>query len=84
MGKYDLLEDFWKLCEQYFGCIDVKPILEKLLVTMFVTYTGRYLHGELPRIWKSSQLQRWNNCLAFNNRRKVYSAAALYGSVARC
>ena len=22
MGKYDLLEDFWKLCEQYFGYID--------------------------------------------------------------
>ena len=29
MGKYDLLEDFWKLCEQYFGYIDVKPTLEK-------------------------------------------------------
>ena len=38
MEKYDLLEDFWKLCEQYFGYVDVKPTLEKLLVTMFVNF----------------------------------------------
>lgn len=65
MGKYDLLEDFWKLCEQYFGYIDVKPTLEKLLVTMFVTYTGRYLHGELPKVWKSFQSYKGGTIIAF-------------------
>ncbi len=65
MGKYDLLEDFWKLCEQYFGYIDVKPTLEKLLVTMFVTYTGRYLHGELPKTWKSFQSYKGGTIIAF-------------------
>ena len=65
MGKYDLLEDFWKLCEQYFGYIDVKPTLEKLLVTMFVTYTGRYLHGELPKAWKSFQSYKGGTIIAF-------------------
>ena len=65
MGKYDLLEDFWKLCEQYFGYIDMKPTLEKLLVTMFVTYTGRYLHGELPKAWKSFQSYKGGTIIAF-------------------
>ena len=65
MGKYDLLEDFWKLCEQYFGYIDMKPTLEKLLVTMFVTYTGRYLHGELPKTWKSFQSYKGGTIIAF-------------------
>ena len=39
--KYDLLDSFWKLCEQQFGYTDVKPTLEKLMVTMFVTATAR-------------------------------------------
>ncbi len=65
MEKYDLQEDFWKLCEQYFGYIDGKPTLEKLLVTMFVTYTGRYLHGELPREWKSFQSYKGGTIIAF-------------------
>lgn len=38
--KYGLMGDFWKLCEQHFGYADVKPTLEKLVVTMFVTYTA--------------------------------------------
>ena len=50
--KYGLLDDFWKLCEQHFGYTDVKPTLEKLVVTMFVTYTAKYIGGELPKPWK--------------------------------
>ena len=41
--KYGLLDDFWKLCEQHFGYTDVKPTLEKLIVTMFGTYTAKYV-----------------------------------------
>ena len=40
--KYDLLTAFWQLCEQHFGYTDIKPSLERLLVTLFVTYTGRW------------------------------------------
>ena len=43
--KYGLLDDFWKLCEQHFGYTDVKPTLEKLIVTMFVTYTAKYVEA---------------------------------------
>ena len=45
--KYDLLSAFWQLCEQHFGYTDTKPSLERLLVTLLVTYTGRYVQAEL-------------------------------------
>ena len=35
--KYELLGAFWRFCEEQFGYTDVKPTLEKLVVTMFVT-----------------------------------------------
>lgn len=65
MEKYDLLPTFWKLCEQQFGYTDVKPTLEKLLVTMFVTYTHRYLHCDVPAAWKSFVSYKSGNIIAF-------------------
>ena len=50
--KYGLLDDFWKLCEQHFGYTDVGRHWKKLVVTMFVTYTAKYIGGELPKPWK--------------------------------
>ena len=63
--KYDLLAAFWRLCEEQFGYTDVKPTLEKLAITMFVTYTERYLHGELPQAWKSFVSYKSGNIIAF-------------------
>ncbi|WP_366924740.1 BREX-1 system phosphatase PglZ type A [Metallumcola ferriviriculae] len=63
--KYDLLSAFWRLCEEQFGYADVKPTLEKLVVTMFVTYTERYVHGELPQAWKSFVSYKSGNIIAF-------------------
>jgi len=63
--KYDLLSAFWQLCEEQFGYTDVKPTLEKLAVTLFVTYTERYLHGELPQAWKSFVSFKSGNIIAF-------------------
>lgn len=65
LEKYDLLGAFWRLCEEQFGCTDVKPTLEKLVVTMFVTYTERYLHGELPQAWRSFVSYKSGNIIAF-------------------
>ena len=39
--KYDLLPAFWKFCEQQFGYNDNKPTLEKLVVTLFITYADK-------------------------------------------
>lgn len=63
--KYDLLPAFWRLCEDQFGYTDVKPTLEKLVVTMFVTYTERYLHGDLPQSWRSFVSYKSGTIIAF-------------------
>lgn len=63
--KYGLLGDFWKLCEQHFGYADVKPTLEKLVVTMFVTYTAKYVPSELPKPWKAFSSYKAGNIIAF-------------------
>lgn len=63
--KYDLLASFWKLCEQHFGYTDVKPTLERLLMTLFVTYTARYVQAELPVAWKSFVSYKAGNIIAF-------------------
>ena len=63
--RYDLLDAFWKLCEQHFGYTDVKPTLEKLIVAMFVTYTAKYIGAELPKPWKMFQSYKSGNIIAF-------------------
>jgi uncharacterized protein (TIGR02687 family) len=63
--KYDLLPAFWLLCEEQFGYSDVKPILEKLVITMFVTYTERYLHADLPVNWRGFISYKSGNIVAF-------------------
>lgn len=65
LERYDLLEPFWKLCEQNFGYTDVKPTLEKLVVTMFVTYTAKHMGAELPKPWKVFLSYKSGNIIAF-------------------
>ncbi|ANS73207.1 alkaline phosphatase [Paenibacillus yonginensis] len=63
--KYDLLPAFWRLCEQQFGYTDSDPSLEKLVRTLFITYTDRYLEGELPKAWVSLVSYKSGNIIAF-------------------
>jgi uncharacterized protein (TIGR02687 family) len=65
LEKYDLLSAFWRLCEEQYGYTDVRPTLEKLAVTMFVTYTERYIQGELPQSWKNFVSYKSGNIIAF-------------------
>ena len=65
MVKFDLMDAFWKLCEQQFGYVDSNPTLEKMLVTMFVTYTDRYMQGSIPKAWKSFVSTKPGNIIAF-------------------
>ncbi|MGB4438744.1 MAG: BREX-1 system phosphatase PglZ type A [Sedimentibacter sp.] len=83
--KYDLLAAFWRLCEEQFGYTDVHPTLEKLVITMFVTYTDRYIYGELPQSWKSFVSYKSGNIIAFldslmNNMqyRELYNKISSY------
>lgn len=63
--KYELLSAFWRLCEEQFGYTDVKPTLEKLMVTMFATYTARYLKREVPVSWHGFVSYKSGNIIAF-------------------
>ncbi len=65
MEKYELLGAFWKLCEQQFGYVDANPTLERLVVTLFVTYAARYIQGDVPASWRSFVSMKQGNVIAF-------------------
>jgi len=63
--KYDLLPTFWQHCEDAFGYTDPKPTLEKLVMTMFVTYASKTIHAEMPQPWRSFISYKSGNIIAF-------------------
>lgn len=63
--KCDLLPSFWKFCEQQFGYNDNKPTLEKLVVTLFITYADKYIQKELPKAWQTFISYKSGNIIAF-------------------
>lgn len=63
--KYDLLTPFWELAEKTFGFLDAKPTLEKLVMSMLVTYCSRVIHGELPVSWSGMMTGKSGSCMAF-------------------
>ena len=65
--KYDLIEAFWKLCQQHFGYEEKegKPTLGRLLITMFLTYTAKQISAEPPEAWKGNLSCKSGNIIAF-------------------
>lgn len=63
--KYDLIKPFWKMCEETFGYTDVSPSLPKFIYTLFVTYTSKSIHSELPQAWKNYCSYKSGNIIAF-------------------
>ena len=63
--KYDLINDFWKLTEKYFGYTDINPTLENFLNTLFVTYTAKHISSEIPKEWKTLLSYKSGNIIAF-------------------
>jgi uncharacterized protein (TIGR02687 family) len=63
--KYDLIDPFWKMCEETFGYTDIVPSLSKLIYTLFVTYTSRVIHTELPQAWRNYCSYKSGNTIAF-------------------
>ena len=50
--KYDLLKPFWQQCGLVFGYADEQPTLQKLVMTMFVTYAQKNIHADLLHAWE--------------------------------
>lgn len=64
-AKYDIEGEFWKLCEQQLGFSMDTPNLEKLVITMFVTYADRHIDAEMPKSWKKFISYKPGNIIAF-------------------
>jgi len=63
--KYGLLTDFWFLVGQEYGYSDPQPSLQKLVVTLFVTYAARYISDPVPEEWKKFLSSKPGNDIAF-------------------
>ena len=50
--KYDLIESFWNDVQDVFGYADEQPTLEKLAMSMFVTYMSKTINSDLPSTWQ--------------------------------
>lgn len=65
--KYDLLNAFWQQADIAFGYNDPKPTLEKLIITMFVTYASKVIHTDMPQAWKPFASYKSGNIIAFTD-----------------
>lgn len=63
--KYDLLPAFWQQADVLFGYNDPKPTLEKLVITMFVTYAAKSIHTDMPQAWKPFISYKSGNIIVF-------------------
>ena len=63
--KYELEDIFWKYLEQQFGFSIENPNLEKLVISMFVTYIDKDINRELPNNWKKFISYKAGNMIAF-------------------
>lgn len=63
--KYGLRDAFWKQAEDLFGYVDETPTLEKLAMTLFITYIERTITAELPAAWNPFVSFKGGSSVAF-------------------
>ena len=64
-AKYGLDAAFWHQCDVQFGYTDPEPTLEKLVMNLFVTYTQKTVHAEIPSAWEPYVSYKAGNVMAF-------------------
>jgi uncharacterized protein (TIGR02687 family) len=65
--KYELAEPFWSLCEEHYGYSSSAPSLEGLSIAFFITYTGSFMNGEVPTVWRNNIASKKGSVVAFMN-----------------
>lgn len=65
LAKYDLLDAFWEQCELNFGFIALEKSLEKLVISLFVTYTQKNINAEIPEVWHKLLCSKQGSVIAF-------------------
>ena len=63
--KYGLDSAFWHQCDVQFGYTDPEPTLGKLVMNLFVTYTQKTVHADLPSAWQPYVSYKPGNVMAF-------------------
>ena len=65
LEKYGLTEAFWQQAEITFGYMDPEPTLEKLLMSLFITYSVKVMQCDVPTAWKPYISQKSGSVMAF-------------------
>jgi uncharacterized protein (TIGR02687 family) len=63
--KMGLQRSFWHLCKKYYGYDEESPTMEKLIITLLVTYTAHNFQGELPKPWQPFISYKKNDIAVF-------------------
>ncbi len=80
--RFDLLTAFWQQTDMAFGYNDPNPTLEKLIITMFVTYAAKSIHTDMPQAWKSFVSYKSGNIIAFmDNLMNNYLYSSRYDEI---
>ncbi len=61
----NIIQEFWKITEKYYGYKDVNPTVTKFMVTMIVTYMDTQMNGHEPEPWKSFVSTKNNDAFIF-------------------
>lgn len=65
LEKYGLTEAFWQQAEITFGYLDSEPTLEKLLMSLFITYAVKVMQCEVPTAWRPYISHKSGSVMAF-------------------
>lgn len=63
--RYDLEDSFWRLVSLHFGYTETEPTLEKLAMTLLMTYAQKEVGKELPKDWSSLVSVKTGNVVVF-------------------
>lgn len=63
--KYGLDESFWNLVSLHFGYTETEPTLEKLSMTLLMTYAQKEVGKDLPKDWSSLISFKTGNVVVF-------------------
>lgn len=63
--RYALEDSFWNLVSLHFGYTETEPMLEKLAMTLLMTYAQKEVGKELPKDWSSLVSVKIGNVVVF-------------------
>lgn len=63
--RYDLEDSFWNLVNLHFGYTEAESTLEKLAMTLMMTYAQKEVGKELPKDWSSLISVKTGNVVVF-------------------